>query len=80
MPFVHPFNALRVNNMVGTDATNQATLFGQELIAMGTLSFESLATLRNMQVATTAGVTIDVFVRAVNARAWLSSGVATAIP
>lgn len=80
LPFVHPFNALRVNNMIGTNATNQATLFGQELTAMGTLHFESLATLRNMQVATTAGVTIDVFVRAINAKAWLSSGVATAVP
>lgn len=80
LPFVHPFNALRVNNMVGTDVTNRGTLFGQELIAMGTLHLESLATLRNMQTATTAGVTIDLFVRAINARAWLSSGVATAIP
>lgn len=80
LPFVHPFNALRVNNMVGLDAVNQLTLFGIELTSMGTLTLESLSVLRNMQVATTAGVTIDVFVRAINARAWLASGVATAIP
>ncbi len=80
LPFVHPFNSLRVNNMVGSDAVNQLTLFGLELTSMGTLTLESLSTLRNMQVATTAGVTIDVFVRAINARAWLASGVATAVP
>jgi len=80
LPFVHPFNALRVNNMVGIDAVNQLTLFGIELTSMGTLTMESLSTLRNMQTATAAGVTIDVFVRAINARAWLASGVATAVP
>lgn len=80
LPFIHPFNALRVNQLNGTYASDITTVFGEELNAMGTLTMESLATLRNMQVATTAGVTLDLFVRAVNVRAWLSSGVATADP
>lgn len=80
LPFIHPFNALRVNALSSSDSGNQGTVFGEELLSMGTVTVESLATLRNMQVATTAGVTIDVFVRAVNTRAWLASGVATADP
>lgn len=80
LPFIHPFNALRVNAMPTSDALRASSLFGQELYSMGTIMVESLSTLRNMQTSTTAGVTIDVFVRAVNARAWLSSGVATVEP
>ncbi len=80
LPFIHPFNAFRVNALNNSDASNMTTLFGEELFAMGVVTMESLATLRNMQVATNAGVTIDVFVRAINAKAWLASGVATADP
>ena len=80
LPFIHPFNAFRVNSLTTTDAANMATLFGAELYSMGTITMESLATLRSMQTPTNTGVTIDVFVRAVNVKAWLASGVATADP
>lgn len=83
LPFIFPFECFRVNSLAST-AANYApamrTLFGQELMSMGTITLESLAILRNLQTASTAGVTIDVFVRAVNVKAWLASGVATAVP
>ncbi len=80
LPFVHPFNAFRVNALSSSDASNMDTLFGSELYAMGAVTLESMATLRNMQTPTNAGVTIDIFVRATNVKAWLASGVATADP
>lgn len=80
LPFIHPFNALRINQLKGVDADDLTSLFGMELMSMGALCFESLSILRNMQTATTSGVTIDVFVRAINVRTWLASGVATAEP
>ena len=80
LPFIHPFDCLRVNSMMGTFAADSNTLFGQELASMGTLTLESLAKLRNMQTASTTGVTIDYFISAYNVKAWLSSGVATVTP
>lgn len=80
LPFIHPFNSFRVNALPTGDVSRRNTLFGQELYSMGTVTVESLSTLRNMQTSTTAGVTVDVFVRATNVRAWLASGVATAEP
>lgn len=80
LPFIHPFNALRVNSLNASESSNLSTIFGEELLSMGTMTIESLSTLRNMQTATTVGATIDIFVRAINVRAWLASGVATADP
>jgi len=80
LPFIHPFNALRVNSLNASESSNLSTIFGDELLSMGTMTIESLSTLRNMQTATTVGATIDIFIRAINVRAWLASGVATADP
>lgn len=69
-PFLHPFGALRV----GPAAGETMSLLDSELCAMGTFTLESLATLRNTQPASGIGVTVDVYVRAVNVRVWLASG------
>lgn len=86
LPFVYPFEALRMTSLehnpsVPSEVTNmQATTFYQSLSCLGAITMESLSDLRNTQIATGVGVTIDVFVRAINVRAWLSSGVSAMKP
>jgi len=86
LPFIYPFEALRVTSLAHDPAVSlsvtkmQDTTFYKSLASLGSLTFESLCTLRNTQVTSGVGVTIDVFVRAVNVRAWLASGVAAMEP
>lgn len=85
-PFVYPFEALRMTSLehnpaVPADVTKmKATTFYKSLDSLGRLTMESLSPLRNTQLATNVGVTIDVFVRAVNVHVWLASGAAALKP
>lgn len=82
LPFLFPYDSLVCTNLVSdtTAAKPDQTFFYQTLASMGTLSIESVAYLRNLQAATTVGVSIDVFVHAKKVTAWLSSGTAALNP
>lgn len=85
LPFIYPFEAMRVNSLQhdpsnATELANmKASVFYKSLAGLGSITMESLSTLRNTQAAG-VGVTIDVFVRAINVNAWLASGVAALKP
>jgi len=86
LPFIYPFESLRVTSLAydptvpASVARMKDTTFYKSLSSLGSLTFESLCTLRNTQVTSGVGVTIDIFVRAVNVKAWMASGVASMEP
>lgn len=86
LPFIYPFESLRMTSLehdpaVSADVTRMKnTTFYSSLLGLGVVTMESLSVLRNTQIATSVGVSIDVFVRAVNVHVWMASGVAAMKP
>lgn len=78
IPFIYPKEALQLdfcslpNDSAFTKYANRS-YFMRSLMGLGTLTMESLHVLRNLQTATTNGVTVTIYARPIGVRAWMSS-------
>lgn len=78
LPFIYPKEAIELDY---TDAQGNFledymifSYFMRTLRGLGTLHMESLAPLRTLQAATTAGCTIQLYAKPVGVKAWMASG------
>ena len=85
LPFMYPKEAIELDfsefrNQDWDDEYVTKSYFMRVLRGLGTLHLESLCPLRNLQAADISGCTIQLYVRPLGVRAWMSSGVAAYQP
>lgn len=85
LPFMYPKEAMELDfsefkTQDWDDEYIVRSYFMRALRGLGTLHLESLCPLRNLQAADISGCTVNLYVRPVGVKVWLSSGVAAYQP